>query len=146
MDGVEVIYQRTVVYHLDRKSTIRFYLHIFFFDLMDVVVCSNSYIIYNMMHPNGLTLIDFKTIVSTYLIGRYTSRSRAPPDDKTGYNKRYQYQFDQGNLPPQLPEFQQSFNICFKEGIDLKTYVKCTEFGIFSCFIKGRNCFKKHHS
>ena len=88
MDGVEVIYQRTVVYHLDRKSTIRFCLHIFF-DLMDVIVCSNSYIIYNMMHPNGLTLIDFKTIVSTYLIGRYTSRSRAPPDDKTGYNKRY---------------------------------------------------------
>ena len=48
---------------------------------MDVAY-ANSYIVYNMMHPNDLTLLDFKTIVSTYLIERYTSRSRAPPDGK----------------------------------------------------------------
>ena len=28
------------------------------------VACDNSYIVYNMMHPNNLTLLDFKTIVS----------------------------------------------------------------------------------
>ena len=28
------------------------------------------------MHPNDFTLLDFKTIVSICLIGRYTSRSR----------------------------------------------------------------------
>ena len=33
-----------------------------------------------------------------------------------------------------------------KEGIDLKTYVKCTECGGFLCLIKERNCFEKHHS
>ena len=35
------------------------------------VACANSYIVYNMIHPNDLTLLDFKTILPTYLIGRY---------------------------------------------------------------------------
>ena len=82
MGGVDLIDQKAAAYHLDQKSTIRFYLRIFF-DSMDVS-CANSYIVYNMMHPNDLTLLDFKTIVSTYLIGRYTSQSRAAADSKTG--------------------------------------------------------------
>ena len=52
------------------------------------VACANSHIVYNMIHPNDLTLLDFKTIVLTYLIGRYTSRSRAPPDGKIGSKKK----------------------------------------------------------
>ena len=43
---------------------------------MDVAF-TNSYIVYNMMNPNELTLLDFKTIVSNYLIGRYISQSIA---------------------------------------------------------------------
>ena len=39
--------------------------------------CANSYIFYNMMHPNDLTLLGFKTILSNYMIGRYTSQGRA---------------------------------------------------------------------
>ena len=70
------------------------------------VGCANNYIVYNMIHANDLTLFNFKTIVSTYLIGRYTSRSIAPPDGKTGSKRMYQYQFEQGNLPSHLPEFQ----------------------------------------
>ena len=58
------------------------------------------------MHPNDFTLLDFKTIVSTNLIGRYTSQSRAPPDGKTGFKVKYWYQFEQGNLPQDLVEFQ----------------------------------------
>ena len=46
--------------------------------------CAYSYIFYNMMHPNDLTLLGFKTILSNYMIGRYTSQSRAAPDGKTG--------------------------------------------------------------
>ena len=42
------------------------------------VDCANNCIVYNMMHPNDFTLLDFKIIVSTYSIGRYTGRSRAP--------------------------------------------------------------------
>ena len=68
MGGVNLIDQRAATYHLVRKSTIRFYLRVFF-DLMDVA-CAKSYIVYNMMHPNDLTLLDFKTTLSTYLIRR----------------------------------------------------------------------------
>ena len=113
------------------------------------VACDNSYIVYNMMHPNYLTLFDFKTIVSTFLIGWYASQSRAPPDGRTGSKRKYQYQFEQGNLLPHLPKFQNIWRRCeyfYKEGIDLKTYAKCTEFGIFLCLIKERSCFKNHHS
>ena len=95
MSGVELIGQTVVAYHLDRKSTIRFYLfilHIFFFDLIDVA-SANTYIVYNMMNSNLVTLLNFKTIVSTYLIGRDTSQSRAP-DGKTGSKRKYRYQFD----------------------------------------------------
>ena len=69
------------------------------------VACANSYILYNMMHPNDLTRLDFKTIVSTYLIGSYISRSRVPPDAKTGSKRKYQNQFEQVDLPPYLSMF-----------------------------------------
>ena len=129
---IELTDQRDAAYHLDRKSTIRFYLCIFF-DLINVA-CANSYIVYNMIHPSDLTLLHFKTIVPTYLTGRYTSRNRAPPDSKTGSKRKYQNQFKQDNLPQHFPEFQNIWSrceYCYKERIDLKNYVKCTECGIF---------------
>ena len=103
------------------------------------VACDNSYIVYNMMHPNNLTLLDFKTIVSIYLIGIYTSRIRAPLDSNIINHhhlskRKYQYQFEKGNLPPHLPKFQsirRRCKYCYKEGIDLKKYAKCIEYGIF---------------
>ena len=110
------------------------------------VASANSYIVYNMMHPNDLTLLGFKNIVSAYLIGKYRIRSRARPNGKRGSKRKYHYQFEQGNLPPYLSEFQNIQRRCqhwYKEGIDLKTYVKCIECRIFSCLIKDRNCFKK---
>ena len=55
MGVVNLTDQRAAAYHWDRQSTIRFYLRIFF-DLMDVA-CANSYTVYNMMHPNDLTLL-----------------------------------------------------------------------------------------
>ena len=61
-----------------------------FFNLMDVA-CTNSYIVYNMMRSNNFTLLDFKTIVSTCLTGRYTSRSGVQPERKTGSKRKYQY-------------------------------------------------------
>ena len=70
MGGVDLIDQRTAAYHLDRISRVRFYLRIFF-NLVDVA-CANSFVVYNMLYPNDLTLLDFKTIIATYFIGRYT--------------------------------------------------------------------------
>ena len=147
MGGVDLIDQRIAAYHLDRKSRVRFYLRIFFY-LMDVA-CANSFVAYNMVHPNDLTLLDFKTIIATYLIGRYASRSRAPPDGKTGSNKKYQYQFESNHLPLHLPEFQSSrkrCEYCYKAGFERKTFVKCMECRVFLCLAKKRNCFMKHHS
>ena len=54
MDGVDLMDQRTATYCLDRKSSVRFYLCIFF-DLMNIA-CINSYLIYNMKHPNKLLM------------------------------------------------------------------------------------------
>ena len=145
--GVDLIDLRTAAYHLDRKSRVRFYLHIFF-DLMNIA-CANSFVVYNMLHPNNLTLLDFKTITATYLIGRYTSWSRAPPDGKTGSKRKYQYQFEPNHLPLHLPEFQSSrkrCEYCYKEGFERKTFAKCTECRVFLCLVKKRNCFMKHHS
>ena len=86
MGGVDFIHQRAAVYHLYRKPCIRFhFVHIF--DLIDLA-CANSYIVYSMMHPNDLTLLDFETIFSTYLITRYESRNTAPPDGKRGSKER----------------------------------------------------------
>ena len=52
------------------------FIHAYF--QIDGLACTNSYVVYNMMHPNDLTLID-KTIVSTYFVGIFTSWSRASP-------------------------------------------------------------------
>ena len=124
MGGVDFIHQRAAVYHLYRKPCIRFhFVHIF--DLLDLA-CANSYIVYSMMHPNDLTLLDFETIFSTYLITRYESRNTAPPDGKRGSKRKDQYHFEQGNLSPHLPEIQNiqsRFEYCYKERNDLKTYV-----------------------
>ena len=53
--------QRTATYRLDQKSSVRYYLHIFF-DLIDIA-CVNSYLIYNMKHPNKLSLLDYKMLL-----------------------------------------------------------------------------------
>ena len=102
-----------------------------------------------MMYPSNLTLLDFRAIVSSYLTGRRTSRSRAPPNEKADSKRKYQDQFQEGILPSHLPESQNILircKYCYKEGTNLKTYVKCAECGISSCLIKEKNCLKKHHS
>ena len=58
--------QRSVTYHLDEKSSVGFYLCIFF-DLMDLAYVS-SYLIYNMKHPNKSFLLSYKIVVTKNLI------------------------------------------------------------------------------
>ena len=77
MGGVDLMNQRTAGYHLDRKSSVRFYLRIFF-DLMDIA-CVNSYLTYNMKHPNKLSLLDYKIIVAKNLIQYHQGWKRAVP-------------------------------------------------------------------
>ena len=66
MVGVDLMDQHTAAYLLDRKSSVRFYLCIFF-DLMGIAFV-NSYLIYNMKHSNELSLLDYKIVVAKNLI------------------------------------------------------------------------------
>ena len=50
----------------------------FFFDLMDVA-CANSLIVYNMMHPNVLTLLDFKTSIYLHRLGWLLQTQKQSP-------------------------------------------------------------------
>ena len=61
MGGVAVKDQRTAAYRLDRKSSVRFHLCIFF-DLMDIA-CVNSYLIYNLKHPNKINNSSIRKFV-----------------------------------------------------------------------------------
>ena len=92
MRGVNLVDQSTEAYYLDQKSTNKFYLLVIF-ELMDVTY-DNSYIVYNMMHSNFITLLYFKTFVLAYLIERYASRWRVSTNSKTGSKRRYPYQFE----------------------------------------------------
>ena len=65
MGGVDLMDQHTAACHLDRKSSLRFSLCIFF-DLTDIE-CVNIYLIYNMKHPNKLSLLDYEIVVSKNL-------------------------------------------------------------------------------
>ena len=73
MTGVDLCDQYTVAYHLDRRSKFRFYLRISF-DLMDVAVVS-SFIIFDKLHLNALSFLDFKLVVSESLIELFTTRT-----------------------------------------------------------------------
>ena len=77
MVGVDLTAQRTAAYRLDRKSSVRFFFRIFF-DLMDIA-CANSYLTYNMKHPNKLSLLDYKIVVAKNLIQCDQARKREVP-------------------------------------------------------------------
>ena len=94
--GVDLVYQKAAAYHLDSKFSIRFYLCIFF-NLIDVA-CVNAFLVYNIMHQNDLTLLDYKTIISTCVIWWYTNHSRAPLEQKVGSKRKHWCHFEPNNL------------------------------------------------
>ena len=113
------------------------------------VACANSYIAYNMLHPDDITLLNFKIAIATHLIGPYTNRSRCHPENKAGTKRKYRYQFQPDDIPTHLPEFKSTrkrCTYCYTEGVDHKTFVECSTFGVPLCLVKDRNCFVKHHS
>ena len=77
MGGVDVMDKHTAAYRLDRKSSLRFYLRIFF-ELIDIA-CVNSYLIYKMKHPNKFSLLDYKIVVAKNLIQYHQGGKRAVP-------------------------------------------------------------------
>ena len=102
MGGVDLMDQRTGAYRLDRKSSVRFYLRIFF-DLMDIA-CVNSYFIYNMKHPNKWSLLNYKIVVTKNLIQYHQDLKRVVPMPKTSNRKNQPESID--NHGSHVPEYQ----------------------------------------
>ena len=94
--------QRTATYRVHRKSFVGFYLHIFF-DLMDIA-CVNSYIIYNMKHPDKLSLLDYKIFVAKNLIQYHEDQKRSVP--MSGLSKRKNQPESIDNHGGHLPDYQ----------------------------------------
>ena len=102
MGQVDLMDQRTETYRLDRKSSVRFYLHIFF-DLLGIA-CVNSFLVYNMKHPKQLTLLDYKIVIAKNLIRWHQTRQRAVPLSRP--SKRKSNSVASNDYGGHLPEFQ----------------------------------------
>ena len=69
MGGVGLMNQGIGAYRLDRKSSVRFYLRIFF-DLMDIACVNSS----NIEYPKKLFLLDYRTFFAKNLIQYHEDR------------------------------------------------------------------------
>ena len=135
--------QCTAAYRLDRKSSVRFYLRIFF-DLMDIA-CINSYLIYNMNHLNQLSLLDYKIFVAKNLIRYHQGRKRAVLMSRPSKRKNQPESID--NHGGHLPDYQTMRKRCADcaiEGKENRTFIYCLSCNIPLWLVKQRNCFQKH--
>ena len=137
MGGVDFMDQRTAVYQLDRKSSVRFYLRMFF-DLLDIA-CVNSFLVYNMKHPKQSTLLDYKIVIAKNLFDAIKVVKEL---------SCYQDQVKERVLQLQAMTtvaIYQSFSQHEKEGKGNRTFVACLACDIPLCLVKNRSCFSKHH-
>ena len=144
MGGVALMDQRTAPYRLDQKSSVRFYLQIFF-DLMDIT-CVNSYLIYSMKHPNKLSLLDYKIVAAKNIIQNRQGRERAVPMSRPSKRKNQPELIDNhGGQLPDCRTTQKQCGYCAMEGKENRIFVICLACNIPLCLVKPRKCFQKHH-
>ena len=144
MGGVDLCDQYTAAHHLDRRSKFRFYLRKFF-DLMDVALVTNL-IIYEKLHPNALSFLNFKLVISESLIGSFTTRTREFPSNRP--TKRRLTQVVTNESQSHFSECQQTCQrcaYCSIRGIENRTFVMCIICDIPLCLQKEGNCFLLHH-
>ena len=122
MGGVDLMDQHTAAYRLDRKTSVKSYLCIFFdlmdvagrkssvrfylcifFDLMDIA-CVNSYLIHNMKYSNQFSLLDYKIIVAKNLMQYHQGRKRTVPMSRTSKRNNQPESID--NHGGHLPDYQ----------------------------------------
>ena len=131
---VNLMDQRTGTCRLDRKSSITFYLRIFF-DLMDIA-CINSYLIYNMKHPNKLFLLDYKIVVAKNLIQYHQGRKKTVPVSRPSKRKNQPESID--NHGGHLPDYQtmrKRCAYCAMEGKENRTFIICLACNIPLCLV-----------
>ena len=136
--------QRTAAYRLNPKSSVRFYLRIFF-NLMDTA-CVNSYLIYNMKHLNISSLLNYKIVVAKNLIQYHQDWKRAEPMSRPSKRKNQAESIDNhGGHLPDYQTMQKRCSYCAMEGKENGTFVICLACNIPLCLVKERNCFQEHH-
>ena len=144
MGGVDLMDQCIATYRLHRKSSVRFYLCIFF-DLMDIT-CVNSYLIYSMKDPNKLPFLNYKITVAKILIRYHQGQKRAVPMSRPSKRKNQSELIE--NHGRHLPDYQKmgkQCTYCSMEGKENRSFVICLACIIPLCLVKERNCFQKHH-
>lgn len=151
MGGVDLMDQKKVCYELDRKSTIKYYLRLFF-DLMDIAM-NNAFITYSKIQEKyglespKLTNLSFRQSVARGLIGGFTSRKR----NATSYiqtQKRLRCVAKPTNNTHIIEKSntRKRCCICWKNKTENKTFNKCKSCDIYLCFTSTRNCFEIYHS
>ena len=144
MGAVDLLDQRTAAYRLDHKSSVHFYVRIFF-DLLDIA-CVNSFLVYSMKHPKQLTLLDYKIAIAKNLIRWYQSRQRVVPLSRPRKRKSTSVASNaHGGHSPEFQPMRKRCAYCSKEGKENRTFVVCLVCDIPLCLVKDRNCFSKHH-
>ena len=144
MGGIDLMDQQTAAYQLDRKSSVRFCLRIFF-DLLDIA-CVNSFLVYNMKHPKQLIFLDCKIVIAKNLIRWHQSRQRDVPLSRPSKRKITSVASnDHGDHLPELQPTQKRCTYFSKEGKEDRTFIVCLACDIPLCLVKDRRCFSKHH-
>ena len=143
MGGVDLLDQRVAAYRYNRKSKVRYYLRMFF-DLQDIALV-NSYVLYNILYPGKLSLLEYKIVIAHSLIGKFCSRERNHPSTK--HSNRVSVQVMPTEVPLHLPVFgaRQRCYYCAAQDKESRTYASCDTCGVALCVLKERNCFYKHH-
>ena len=71
--------------------------------MMDIA-CVNSYLIYNMKHPNKFSLLDYRIVVAKKLIQCHQGHKRAIPMSRPSKKKNQLEWID--NHEGHLPDYQ----------------------------------------
>ena len=107
------------------------------------MACVNSYLIYNMKHPNKLPLLDYKIVVAKNLVQYLQVRKRAVPISRP--SKRQNEPKSTDNHGGHLQNYQTMQKRCAMEYKENRRFVICLACNILLCLVKERNCFQKHH-
>ena len=126
---------KIATYRLDRKSSVISYLCIFFY-LTDIA-CVNRYLIYNMKHPNKLSLLDYKIVVTKNLIQYHPGWKRTVPMSRPSRRKNQAELIDNhGGHLPDYQTMQKRCAYCAIKGKQNRTFLICLACNIPLCLVR----------
>ena len=141
MDQIKTTYQ------IDRRSTNKFYLRLFF-DLLDIAV-NNACCVYNDLTTLEETVskrlknLEYRQMIARYLIGVYSNRERKVPRAVTG---RFSVAAAAKPEHVMIKNTQRNRCVqCKKIKRENRTYNICQTCQVYLCYTTDRNCFAAYH-